>query len=256
MSRYILILWICYAALMGLLVGASFDSAFFIPQNYSSGEQQNSAIDHKSLEERQEATNELLADYTKWLARYTGLLFAATLAMGLATIGLYASGQDQIKLARDEFLSTHRPKIRIKHVWLISEMLVYDEPFTVRVVCVNRGRSDAFMVDYNIGFFVVRRGRGIPVDPQIPTVLISGKLPSGISLPFPDISHQITHDEEIGIRNQMADLFCLGSVHYKDGAGRIRTTGFCRKLDLTSSILRVGRMTFRPVEDSEFEYTD
>ena len=62
MSRYLLILWISYAALMGVLVGASFDSAFFSPQKYSSGEQKNSAADQKSLEGRQEATNEALAD--------------------------------------------------------------------------------------------------------------------------------------------------------------------------------------------------
>jgi hypothetical protein len=53
------------------------------------------------LEERQEATNAALADYTKWLMRYTGLLFAATLAMGIATIGLYFTGEKQIGVAKD-----------------------------------------------------------------------------------------------------------------------------------------------------------
>jgi hypothetical protein len=205
---------------------------------------------------QKESAEEAIARYNWWLTLFTAILAVATTGLGAATVGLFFAGRNQLHLARDEFLSTHRPKIRIKHVWLMSEMLVYDEPFTVRVVCVNRGRSDAFMVDYNIGFFVIRRGRGLPVDPQIPSILISGKLPSGISLPFPDISHQITQDDEIGIRNQMADLFCLGSVHYKDGAGRMRTTGFCRKLDLSDTVLRVGRTRFRPVEDTEFEYTD
>jgi hypothetical protein len=240
--------WVWFALGLVFLVGfallVGYSSAQ--PPRYPQAHSTTYATEHESV---QDISAQIVARYTKVLAWFTGILALATMGLGASTI-------IQINLARSEFLSGHRPKIRIKHVWLISEMLVYDEPFTVRVVCVNRGRSDAFMVDYNIGFFVVRRGRGIPVDPQIPAVLISGKLPSGISLPFPDISHQITHDEEIGIRNQMADLFCLGSVHYKDGAGRIRTTGFCRKLDLTSTILRVGRLTFRPVEDTEFEYTD
>jgi hypothetical protein len=57
MSRYFLILWILYTGLMGIFVGASFDSEFFVSQNYRNGEQQNSAGNQKSLEERQEITN-------------------------------------------------------------------------------------------------------------------------------------------------------------------------------------------------------
>src|ERR1700733_15315397 len=102
-GRYIFVAWILYAALMGFLAGSSLESAFYVPQHYGADSEQKSNSNNKTLEERQEATNGAIADYTKWLARYTGLLFAATLAMGIATIGLYSSGQDQIKLARNEF---------------------------------------------------------------------------------------------------------------------------------------------------------
>jgi hypothetical protein len=148
-KRSLLILWISYAALMGILVGGSIDYALFAPQNYSGGTPQNTAADEKSFKEREQTTNEALADYTKWLMRYTGLLFLATLGMGIATLGLYASGQDQIRLAREEFLSTHRPKLVIRNVHIVREHIAgwpVGSSFGVRYDLVNVGDTPATIV--------------------------------------------------------------------------------------------------------------
>jgi hypothetical protein len=54
-----------------------------------------------------------LADYTLWLERFTGILALISIVQGLF---IYR----QLKLGRDEFNSTHRPGIRLKHLWIIE----------------------------------------------------------------------------------------------------------------------------------------
>src|SRR5947209_2772591 len=66
-------------------------------------------------EEEKKQTDEALARYTGWLTFFTGILAFATIGLGVATLGMYLISKRQIGLARDEFNSTHRPKIRIKH---------------------------------------------------------------------------------------------------------------------------------------------
>jgi hypothetical protein len=140
-----------------------------------------------------------------------------------------------IDLARSEFLSTHRPKIRVKHVWLLNEV-AYDKPIGIRVVCVNCGTTDAVMVDYGIAVMVVKKGGSLPPDPTFPSFKIILRLESGISLPFPDFTHRITEDEEIGLQGGGADLYCFGYVHYRDDVKRLRTTAFCRMLKFTNRL--------------------
>ena len=89
---------------------------------------------------------------------FTLVLAFSTVGLWIATIGLYFAGERQIKLARetsarqaieterqltfarDEFMSSHRPKIRIKHVWLVSDMWE-SEAIVINVVCVNMGMT-------------------------------------------------------------------------------------------------------------------
>jgi hypothetical protein len=57
-----------------------------------------------------------LANYTGELALFTKGLFGANVLLFIATVGLLIAGERQLRLARAEFISTHRPTIRIKHV--------------------------------------------------------------------------------------------------------------------------------------------
>src|SRR5260221_14213213 len=54
-----------------------------------------------------------------WTAVATIAIAAFTWTLKQSTDKLWETSKRQIKLARDEFLSTHRPKIRVKHVWLM-----------------------------------------------------------------------------------------------------------------------------------------
>ena len=197
-----------------------------------------------------------------WVRDPNNLTAISTLVLAAFTIVLAWVGYCQarlirksIDLARDEFLSTHRPKIRIKHVWLLNEALHYNEALKVRVVCVNKGRTTAIISDYSVEFFVVKDHRSLPIDPKMAPINVNGfALQSGISLPLPDISYDLSEADEIGIRREGSKLYCAGVVHYSDGIGRIRTTAFCRLYQLPDSLVGAGR--FVAVDNPDYEYQD
>ena len=76
-----------------------------------------------------------------------------------------------------EFLSAHRPKICIKHVWLTTDIWK-GERITANLVCVNNGTTEATLNEAGIKFVVLRNA-----NPNIPATLnVAGKqLPCGIS---------------------------------------------------------------------------
>jgi hypothetical protein len=58
-----------------------------------------------------------------WTALATIFIAAFTFTLKRSTDKLWETNKDQIRLAREDFLSTHRPEIRFKHVWLVSEFM-------------------------------------------------------------------------------------------------------------------------------------
>ncbi len=191
-------------------------------------------------------------DWLIAIAAVATAFFTATLWW--STRGMLRATYESIRLARAEFLSTHRPKIRIKHVWLMNEFW-YDHPLNVRVVCVNHGTTDAHLIDYSVDFLIVRRDSAFPPDYQFPfRRSIVTVLKPGISGPFPDLIQPITESTEIAVRNAVADFYCIGYLHYADGSKNIRTTAFCRRLVLNQP--HRGSGSFIKVENPDYEYED
>jgi hypothetical protein len=210
--------------------------------------------DAEAAEEAEDRAEKALTDM--WIIRWTGSVAFFTLV--LAGVGAWQGIQlkRSVDLARNEFVSTHRPKIRIKHVWLISNDIWHDTPIVVRVVCVNHGITEAVISDYGIQYFVVKEGQSLPPDSKIQKISVSGfKLPSGVSLPLPDFSSgtTITSDQYFDIRSYKAKLYCMGVIHYLDGLHHLRTTAFCRFLTIEPG-QKIGR--FSVPQDSEYEYAD
>jgi hypothetical protein len=191
-----------------------------------------------------------------WTAAATIAIAVFTYTLKRSTDKLWDAGEKQFGLARKEFLSTHRPRIRFKHVWLMSAF-AYDLPVMVRVVCVNNGVNDAVIIEYAVNFFVVRTGRLLPVPDFEGRKVQSGfRLQSGVSLVFPDFTGALAEADEVSIRNHEAKFYCVGYLHYRDDIGRVRTTAFCRALTLSErlGIIQGGR--FIKVEDPDYEYQD
>ena len=97
MLNRLLIGWIVYAGIMGFALGGSIVAAYQIPlsQHETSTYTEQSSSEQKAKEK----TDEALARYTWWLTLFTGVMAFATVGLGIATVGLYATGEKQIEIA-------------------------------------------------------------------------------------------------------------------------------------------------------------
>jgi hypothetical protein len=207
----------------------------------------------KTAEERHQATEDAIATYTLWLMAFTGIL-------AIATAGLGALNLFQVRLARSEFLSSHRPKIRLKHIWL-NEDIWQQQPVIVTLVCVNTGVADAKLQEIGLRYEIVRNGATLPPAPDIDHVLQANgaAVRSGKNHRFPliNIGRVITAAENTEIQNKTASLFCVGYISYLDAADLMRITGFCRVLEFPhNTIARADNSRFRIFKDPDYEYED
>jgi hypothetical protein len=98
MTNRILLLWIAYALFAGFALGGSFVSGLFTPHLVTTGCVEGiPQSDCQTPEQRREAAEAALNRYTKWLMISTAILAAATIALGIATIGLYLAGERQLR---------------------------------------------------------------------------------------------------------------------------------------------------------------
>lgn len=195
----------------------------------------------------------IVAGFTTVLAVSTIGLWLATVSLQRTTNSLWEAGERQFDLARREFLTTHRPRIRFKHVWLLSEFK-YDTPLIGHVTCINSGPADAVIFQYGIKFSLIEMGKLLPVPSQFQHLRTDITLPSGVSLPFPDTTYIPTKSDEENIRSGRARLFFAGFLLYHDGIGNIRTTAFCRVMPRPGSPEDNGRLAV--FDDPDYEYED
>lgn len=206
-----------------------------------------------------------------WLETYSGAITAvATIFIGLFTFTLWRSTKklwnatnSAVALARSEFNASHRPKIRVKHVWLkkpIEELL----PVIIDLVIVNTGDTPAIVTALRHAIHIMNRHNSLPArimedDNQGP-IKRKDTLEPGITLVYPDLTYQrnINHEEFPRIRSESSNLYVVGDIEYLDGEGRPRKTAFCRKF--TSSQLRTNAQSligqFVIEHNRDYEYQD
>ncbi|HEX3486483.1 MAG TPA: hypothetical protein VHT51_15580 [Micropepsaceae bacterium] len=178
-------------------------------------------------------------------AAVTGLF---TIVLGVSTIGLWrqtarlARGTDQaLRLANQEFLSTHRPKIEIR--WMSLQPGRKDFPVSVKFHIVNKGQTAATIIGIKGAVFPVVAEfacpGGNPIgDPANMPWSDYRKIQEGISRPF---SHKLQSGEIIDFtieaddgeifRKQDAEthaIICAGEIMYWDDMKLCRRTGFSR----------------------------
>ena len=205
---------------------------------------------------------------TVFIAIFNGLLVYVTYNLVMTTSKLWKASTEQIRLtqqsidlARDEFSSTHRPKIRIKHIWLTSEIWE-GEPIAVDLVCVNYGTVAAVLHEIGIKFHVIDIAKVIPIAREIKALIRPQNLriEFGLNSRFEGITDGtvITPDQKRSIQIETSKLYCFGYVSYFDAAG-MRITGFCRVLTFPQNIpinKSISNCRFRVFYDPDFEYED
>lgn len=200
----------------------------------------------------------------RFIEYHAGAITAlATLAIGWFTYILYGATteqarltRDSIKLARDEFNATHRPRIvvqRISDYWDGRD----DKAAFMKIAIVNAGDSPAYVTEFLGTLYVQDAGSAfVPrLIPERSTKYASRRLAVGqwdtLKIEIDDISMF-----DIGFAQQAKEqpfersmrFYGIGSVTYRGDDGAIRQTGFCREY-------HHGTGMWRPVKDSEYEYT-
>jgi hypothetical protein len=169
--------------------------------------------------------------------------------------------EKQHAIGRLQFLATHRPKIRTKHVTLLNNLFEEEGgPFAANVTLINEGAGDAFLHEFGIKFLIEEKEELLP---PISVVEFRKKDLGKFQL---EIGKSTTLENEkdgtlIAVNQGYAigrgdlRLYCAGYVHYSDGIGQVRTTAFCRVLEFApnaKSWVNTGR--FRVFEDPDYEY--
>jgi hypothetical protein len=173
--------------------------------------------------------------------------------MGLATIGLYSLGQDQIKLARDEFNATHRPRITVQRIghWSIGddkEMAFVDVPV------VNSGEATAIITEFVAEIYVQGADSAFQptLDPQFASrpdkYLAIGEW-TALKTSCPEVWRYDEFKQQYlyPAPHQIVRLYAIGRITYHGEDGLSRQTGFCREYSRITGM-------WAAVKDSEYEY--
>jgi hypothetical protein len=194
----------------------------YLPQQSATTEYPNNTNQNSEKETAEQA----IAHYTFWLTIVTAILAGAT--VGLGAISVY-----QLKLARTEFIATHRPKITIHAAEMRRDVSRVagrqgDEYFLgASLLGFNIGESVAKNVEVRGQIFA---GDDFAIDVQRPIVKTISEVPSGIKLRA-DIKSEIPIGDALAGRRTGVNYYCIGWVAYWDENGHRRETGFCFRAD-------------------------
>ena len=203
-------------------------------------------------------------DLSNWITA----LSAAVSAVAAVTIACYTksltkSTEEQleqlrasVKLAREEFNATHRPKIVVRPVKL--DLTTRDargsETATVSWNIVNTGTAPATIVDANATLKITaERLPALPEYDDAHTEVAHTNLLPGVSQPMVT-RFQAKYDGwfdlfEAAQQESSSTIYLFGYVQYVDAARRIRETCFCRKYDHDTQ-------RFTAADDPNYEYED
>ena len=202
-----------------------------------------------------------------YLAVFTGLLWFFTTALAFATIW-------QAWLTRNEFVSSHRPEIRLKLIWLASQdgrqfdpRIIAGQPIVVRLDMVNVGHTSAHVQCINFVALILPMGQRLPQRPPyndetihqfFKTYFPKFKLLSGMTLTHAVADRlNIPSDEDAaGLRDGTRRLYCMGVIEYVDDSKRWRQTAFCRYLHFEWPARSGDHGRFKKANEDDYEFQD
>lgn len=188
------------------------------------------------------------------LQRYNGAVTAvATVLIGIFTLVLaLVTGRqarltrETIEVARQEFISSHRPKIIVHSVEITHNSVPMRNEPTVgaSVVYFNVGDTPARIIEINakismrplplqsgLGVGIGVRLAGLPV----PKELVESGHPNFVAVFSDQTLEQVRFAEKSSDgRDRDGGLVCIGMIAYEDGRRARHETGFCRRLETTT----------------------
>lgn len=189
------------------------------------------------------------------LALFTGLLVAVGM-LQIGTMiwqaqllkGTLKVVESQGKIAREEFNSTHRPKLIVCGFHLMKPELPAGQHVRPVFVAHNIGDTVAKVIEVRSATIILGIGEKIPNNYGVPNPEpFDLSLASGVHEVFPaNGGNVISQQDVLNLLAQTHRLFCIGVLSYTDTNGIKRETGFCRRYWTSDR-------TWEPVE-SEYEY--
>ncbi len=194
-------------------------------------------------------------------ARSTVILTFFTFLLGFFTYFLWRStqkavrgGTDALDLARKEFISTHRPRLRVR--WISNEGRDYGNIWRARMIIVNVGDTNATIE--GIGADIGRRDPYTMkwIDPGLDIDIIKKRMGFGLIFEsgqseFISFESQakISSSDMTDLANGRYELCAVGFIIYHDDNNTLRRTGFIWKWNIKTE-------TFDPIESHEYAYED
>jgi len=172
------------------------------------------------------------------------------------------AARDSAEAARQEFVASHRPMIRVKHLHITSEIWG-DKPIDVKLIITNIGITPAIIRFMSVDTAILGAEKTLPGRPVFsnPNRAVSqdiSRVESGGSLILPRITvRQLSMNEHPRIMDGSLKFYCFGVVDYLDADGRTRQTGFCRVWEPPrgpNALSEPGKFVLHP--DPDYEYQD
>jgi hypothetical protein len=215
-----------------------------------------------------------------WIAEHATVLSAVITALATAVVGFFTfklttttSGQlkklgESIGLARDEFNTTHRPKLRVRNVIITNpvppplvplDFISAGQRIVGHLYIVNVGVTSARIIESHCKVFWTNKG-GLPMGPPYETeppnnFAGSGLLESGVPRSF-DFRSDQTMGDDAGNYARLAPehyIYVMGWVRYTDERKVARRMAFCR---LYQTVKGEKHPRFCIVNDPDYEHED
>jgi hypothetical protein len=274
------ILFVALAAILGFALGGSFVWSFQSPPQTTHHASTDKHADQAGIENSKKTESlwiptDSVGLYTLVLAVFTGLLVAVSGFQGYfllradktARISAEAA-RASTALAREEFIATHRPRMRIKHIWMVDRMAWrLSQPLEVNLDIVNIGDAIAYVTWINYQTLILPTGERLPQRPpydEVPDGLdirisrfpTSAAIPSGVTLYRVVCDGILDEQDVVDILWGRKRLYLIGTVEYVHGTG-LRQTAFCRRLTYTGYPPPAGDLgRFEVENDPDYEYED
>ncbi len=186
------------------------------------------------------------------IASFTIAIFTGTL--WFSTDRLWRASQAQLRLANDEFASTHRPRIIMRQFQV--DPILPDHPIRITFSVINIGNTDAILrlIGTEVALWDIdRRIYEAPgIDPMTRPITEERIriLPNGRRVAFTAESRfAVTEAQSDAIGQGRFLLRCIGELTYADTRGTDRRTGFHRTYDVETDL-------FTPSDNPDQEYCD
>lgn len=195
-------------------------------------------------------TDNPLSHFWDWITKDSISFFTVVLAFVALGQGILIRGQ--IKLGRDEFNATHRPRMLVQRVRITDfGSVTFDEdPAKLCVILVNAGESDAFVTEWRASLYIQKDCT--PFNPIFPkTNFTVTRREFNFWFEPGQFEKADTTDKPLteiaACREGKAVIYMIGYINYIGRDGIKRNTGFCRRY-------RTDTGQWVTEKDSEYEY--